>query len=49
MPFLTRKPNDPDPRHGFSEDDIWHEMRHLGCDEQQAIKSLTDAEARLDD
>lgn len=35
--------------HGFSQEDIWHEMRALGCDEQQAIRSLTEQEDRRDD
>lgn len=49
MPSPTAKPNEPQPTHGFPQEDIWHEMRHLGCNEQQAIRSLTEAEARLDD
>lgn len=35
--------------HGFSQDDIWHEQRALGCTEAQAIRSLQEAQARLDD
>lgn len=34
---------------GFSEEDVWHEMRVLGCDEAQAVRSLTEAHERLDD
>lgn len=33
----------------FSQEDIWHEQRALGCSEEQAIRSLQEAEARLDD
>lgn len=36
-------------RHGFSQEDVWHEMRAIGGNEQQAIRSLIEAEARLDD
>lgn len=35
--------------HGFSQEDIWHEMRAIGGDERQAIRSLIEHEARLDD
>lgn len=35
--------------HSFSQEDIWHEMRALGCDERQAIRSLLDAEDRMED
>lgn len=34
---------------GFSQEDVWHEMRALGCDERQAVRSLNEAHARLDD
>jgi len=35
--------------HGFSQEDIWHEMRAIGGDERQAIRSLIEADKRLDD
>lgn len=34
---------------GFTREEIWHEQRALGCTEEQAVRSLRDAEARLDD
>lgn len=40
---------DEDQRRGFSEEDIWHEMRHLGCSYEQAINGLIQAEQELDD
>lgn len=49
MTFNTPKPNEPLPGHGFTQEDIWHEQRALGCSEEQAIRSLQEAEARLDD
>lgn len=39
----------PTHQHGFSQDDIWHEMRALGCNEQQAIRSLQNQADALDD
>lgn len=35
--------------HGFSQEDIWHEQRALGCSEEQAIRSLTEAESCIND
>jgi hypothetical protein len=49
MTFNRIPPNQPLPGHGFSQEDIWHEQRALGCTEAQAIRSLQEAEARLDD
>lgn len=49
MPFDRVAQNLPLPGHGFSLEDIWHEMRHLGCNEEQALRSLKEAEARLHD
>lgn len=37
------------PARSFSQEDIDHEMRALGCTEEQAIRSLTAAEEALED
>lgn len=49
MTFKTFAPHKALPGHGFSQEDIWHEQRALGCTEAQAIRRLQEAEARLDD
>jgi hypothetical protein len=49
MSFEKHPANSPVGDHGFSQEDIWHEMRAIGGDERQAIYSLIEADKRLDD